>query len=209
MPLSSSSVPIDDPRMEPRTTHELSIQLPLGLTLEEMDVSDCSYGVAIIGISTDGNAAKMNSNVFSDTSSIHQSSVAQRCICIRDKIMSVNGIPCQDKSLDDVIELIANSDSQRVTLGLGRIEQSTVLHYSQGRCIAAKPGESYGFLAQKCGVDVTYECRIGQCLTCSRWMEFPDKMNTETKDNVYQRTILNCVGTVPNNYEWLNIFDGK
>eukprot|EP00984_Skeletonema_dohrnii_P003168 scaffold1054_cov103-Skeletonema_dohrnii-CCMP3373.AAC.3 len=50
-----ASLPMDDPRVEPRVMHKIDISLPLGLTLEEMD-SDPSCGVVVVGISPAGNA---------------------------------------------------------------------------------------------------------------------------------------------------------
>ena len=58
----------NDPRYEQRSTHQVSIDLPLGIVLEEMDSSDTSFGVAIIGIN-DGNAAKYNANILSKAKS--------------------------------------------------------------------------------------------------------------------------------------------
>ena len=52
-----ASLPMDDPRVEPRVMHKIDISLPLGLTLEEMD-SDPSCGVVIVGISPEGNAGE-------------------------------------------------------------------------------------------------------------------------------------------------------
>lgn len=199
------AMPSDDPKTESRSIHTLSIPLPLGLTLEEMDISDPSYGVVIVAIAPEGNASKINLNAFSNIS--QSGSVGDHCICIRDKIMSVNGTPCHDQSLDTVIQLIKQCELEEVTIELGRIEHSTILTYSKGRSIAAKPGESYGFLAQKCGVEIEYECRTGNCLTCSRWMEFPDKSNVEKTGKLHRRSILHCVGTVPRNYEWLRVLD--
>jgi ferredoxin len=108
------------------------------------------------------------------------------------------------------MEIIANSKSADVTLEIGRVQQSTVINYSNGICISAKPGESYGFLAQKSGIHVEYECRTGNCLTCQQWMEFPEKMNSSRfeEGNLYQRTILNCVGSVPRGYVWLRMLVG-
>ena len=124
--------------------------------------------------------------------------------------MSVNGTPCHDKGFDDVIGLIASTESDTITLELGRLEGSTVVNYYNGICIAAKPGELYGFLAGKCDIHIDYECRTGNCQTCTRWMEFPDKtrdINAEGKGKLYERTILNCVGKVPRGYHWLHVMD--
>lgn len=208
--LHESSNTIDnDPRTEPRSTIRLSIPRPLGLILEEMD-SDPSHGVVIVGIAPNGNAAKRNLHAFANKSQYvkekESSSIGQDCICIRDKITSINGTPCHDQSLEQVMQQIHESTSHEVLVEVGRMEPSTILHYSRGQCIAAKAGESYGFLAKKCGVDIEYECRTGNCQTCSRYMEFPDKRNCEASERrIYGRTILNCVGTVPRNYEWLDI----
>jgi len=52
-----ASLPMDDPRVEPRAMYKIDISLPLGLTLEEMD-SDPSCGVVVVGISPEGNAGE-------------------------------------------------------------------------------------------------------------------------------------------------------
>ena len=59
-PTKHDSLPMDDPRVEPRVMHKMDISLPLGLTLEEMD-SDPSCGVVIVGISPGGNAGEASS----------------------------------------------------------------------------------------------------------------------------------------------------
>ncbi|KAL7472936.1 hypothetical protein ACHAXS_013316 [Conticribra weissflogii] len=223
-----SALPTDDPRIEPRVVYEITLSLPMGLVLEELDASDSSYGVVIVGIIPGGNAAKSNIDVFASKNSHNRKSgtIKDKCICIRDKVMSIDGKPCHDKSFDEVMNFIhcSNSSSKanicHVTMQLGRLQGSTVLHYSctdsGGVCIAAKQGESYGFLAQKCGVDIDYKCRNGSCRTCLRWMRYPEKdcdegimkENEEEKSaTVNTRTIFNCIGKVPRNYEWLHIFD--
>lgn len=59
-----SSLPIDDPRVEPRVTYKIeSLPLPLGITLEDMDMLDSSYGVAVVGISQGGNAGEKTCNI--------------------------------------------------------------------------------------------------------------------------------------------------
>ncbi len=107
--------------------------------------------------------------------------------------------------------------NHKITIGLGRLEKSTVVNYHNGIAISAKPGESYGFLAAKCGIDtIEYKCRSGNCQTCVRLIEFPDKIidddngtsveSSELKCHVYQRTIKHCVQKVPRGYEWLHVF---
>ena len=59
-----SSLPMDDPRVEPRVTNKIeSLPLPLGITLEDMDMLDSSYGVAVVGISQGGNAGEKTCNI--------------------------------------------------------------------------------------------------------------------------------------------------
>ena len=213
------------PLDEPRTTHKVTIDLPLGIILEEMDATDPSLGVVIIGINNDGNAAKYNTDIFSKIKSQDHDgntiNCRNDCICIRDKIISVNDTPCYDKGFDDVIDIISSiTKSKSVTIELGRLQGSTVINYYNGICIAAKEGESYGFLADKCGItDVQYECRTGNCQTCARWMEFPDKERDvitasnggeedgKKKVNLYERTILHCVGRMPRGYQWLHVLE--
>ena len=213
------------PLDEPRTTHKVTIDLPLGIILEEMDATDPSLGVVIIGINDNGNAAMYNTDIFSKIKSQDHDgntiNCRNDCICIRDKIISVNDTPCYDKGFDNVIDIISSiTESKSVTIELGRLQGSTVINYYNGICIAAKEGESYGFLADKCGItDVQYECRTGNCLTCARWMEFPDKERDvitasnggeedgKKKVNLYERTILHCVGRMPRGYQWLHVLE--
>lgn len=54
---TQASLPVDDPRVEPRVMYKMDIRLPLGLTLEEID-TDPSCGVVIVGITPEGNAGE-------------------------------------------------------------------------------------------------------------------------------------------------------
>mmetsp|Transcript_6186 Transcript_6186/g.9484 ORF Transcript_6186/g.9484 Transcript_6186/m.9484 type:complete len:285 (-) Transcript_6186:163-1017(-) len=216
-----ASLPMDDPRVEPRVMHKIDISLPLGLTLEEMD-SDPSCGVVVVGISPAGNAAKSNANVFSNIKSLdnNDSTVGDKCICIRDKIISINGNTFHDQSFDNVVELISNADTNTITLEIGRLQGSTVVNYDNGLCISAKPGENYGFLASKCNVDSNYECRSGACQTCMAILEFPNKRKEKSdggndeddgrgSNDIHRRTIFHCIGKVPRNYDWLQVLTGN
>ena len=93
---SSPSAASNESFIEPHTIHEITIELPLGVTLEEE--IDSSYssnvapssGVAIIGIHENGNAAIYNSNIFSKLkptlgNSNSNRNVRNDCICIRDR----------------------------------------------------------------------------------------------------------------------------
>jgi len=146
--------------------------------------------------------------------------VSDKCICIRDKIISINDKPCHDKSFDNVVDLISNADANTITLEIGRLHGSTVVNYDNGLCISAKPGENYGFLARKCNVDIDYECRSGACQTCMKILEFPNKRKEKSggsdieddggsANDIHRRTIFHCIGKVPRGYDWLHVLTGN
>jgi len=197
---------------QPRITHKVLVNLPLGIILEEETSFD---GVVVVGINDNSNTAKYNSSIMSKVKEEGRERIdcQHDFICIRDIIISVNDISCHDKGLDDVINIISNESkkkSSNVEIELSRIQETTVVNYYNGICISAKSGESYGFLADKCGItDVKYECRTGNCSACMRRLQFPDKerdvMPNADEVNLYERTILHCVGKVPRNYQWLHV----
>lgn len=174
------------------------------------------------------NAAKLNANVFSNIKT-NKDIVSDKCICIRDKIVSINGNPCHDKSFDYIVDLISNSDTDKITLEIGRVDGHTVVNYDDGMCISAKPGENYGFLARKCNVHIDYECRSGSCQTCMKVLQFPNKRNvkgeweemsasgstsgneegTSASAGIHSRFIFHCVGKVPRGYDWLRVLTGS
>ena len=202
---------------ESRTIHKVVIDLPLGIILEEETGHD-GGGVVVVGINDNSNTAKYNSSIMSKVKQGRERIDCQHdFICIRDKIISVNDISCHNKGLDDVINIISNESkkkSSNVEIELSRIQETTVVNYYNGICISAKAGESYGFLADKCGItDVKYECRTGNCSTCMRQLQFPDKerdvLPNADKVNLYERTILHCVGKVPRNYQWLHVLEPR
>ena len=198
---------------ESRTTHKVMINPPLGIILEE------SFGgVVVVGINDNSNTAKYNSSIMSKVKEEGREQIdcQHDFICIRDKIISVNDISCHNKGLDDVINIISEQSKKKtdnaIEIEVGRLKDTTVVNYYNGICISAKAGESYGFLADKCGItDVKYECRTGNCSTCIRRLQFPDKdrdvMPNADKVNLYERTILHCVGKVPRNYQWLHVLE--
>jgi len=199
---------------QPRITHKVLVNLPLGIMLEE-EIGHDGGGVVVVGINDNSNTAKYNSSIMSKVKEGREQIDCQHdFICIRDKIISVNEISCHNKGLDDVINIISEESKKKtdnaIELEVGRLKDTTVVSYYNGICISAKAGESYGFLADKCGItDVKYKCRTGNCSTCMRYLQFPDKtrdvMPNADKVNLYERTILHCVGKVPKNYQWLHV----
>jgi len=192
-----------------REVHTVRIDLPLGIVIQD---GDDESGVSVAGFSPGGNASIHNKNVFNklkSTSDVRDSdATSAECVCIRDKLLSINGKPCHESNFDEVASLLSAEQSNSVTLRLGRVQGSTVVNfYDDGVCIAAQPGEHYGFLASNCGVHIDYQCRTGHCGTCLRYLDFPDKLYDmkEGETNIYQRSILNCVGKVPRSYAWLHV----
>lgn len=196
----------EDPRCEPRVAIDVEVPLPLGLVLEEMDANDSTHGVVVMGMSAEGNAAKHNK---SPTTTVGAENSPTRAVCIRDKILAVNGVPCAESSLDAVISLFSDAGTS-VTISLGRIEGSTVLYYPNGAAVAAKPGESYGFLARICGARVEYACRNGNCRICERAVETDrDQLTGAQGEEGYRLgNIFHCVGSVPRSgYQWIRVID--
>ena len=201
---------------ESRTTHKVLVNLPLGIILEEETFAHDRGGVVVVGINDNSNTAKYNSSIMSKVKEEGREQIDCRYdfICIRDKIISVNDISCHNKGLDDVINIISKESKKKtdIEIAVGRLKDTTVVNYYNGICISAKAGESYGFLADKCGItDVQYECRTGNCSTCIRRLQFPDKdrdvMPNADEVNLYERNILHCVGKVPRNYQWLHVLE--
>ena len=197
------------PHLEPsvcREVHTVRLDLPLGIVIEDLDGDE--LGVSVVGISPGGNASTHNNDLFSKLKSADVrdfDETSAECVCIRDKLLSINGTPCHESKFDEVVSLLSVEQSNSVTLRLGRVKGSTVVNFYDGVCIAAQPGEFYGFLANKCGVHVDYECRTGNCGTCLRRLDFPDKLYEGGERDVYHRSILNCVGKVPRSYAWLHV----
>ena len=208
-PLCSAAAADRPAERDVRAAVEVTVALPLGIVLEEADAADPSRGVVIIGIN-EGNAADVNRDAFAEMkkpgSADSDDGGGGRCVCIRDKILAVDGIACADRGFDDVVALLGGAEADAVTLSLGRLAGSTVLNYGEGVCVAALPGESYGFLAARCGVGIPYECRSGHCETCARRLEFPDRDAAAGGGNeVRVRLIRHCVGRVPRGYAWLHV----
>jgi hypothetical protein len=157
--------------------YRLVLRKPMGIVLEQ-DESDLSSGVIVKTIDPNGQTAKKMHN---EDSSI---------LCIRDRILAVNGIQCQNESFERVLELIQSSDDH-VDLLLGRPFESVVVTWSNGVSIAAKSGEYFGNLANESSFRIPYSCRSGSCGTCEQAMIIDGR----TEKQSYIRP---CVARVPN-----------
>jgi len=159
--------------------YRMVLRKPMGILLEQ-DESDLSSGVIVKTIDPNGQTAK-KMGISKEDSSI---------LCIRDRILAVNGIQCKNESFERVLELIQSSDDH-VDLLLGRPFESVVVTWSNGVSIAAKSGEYFGNLANESSFRIPYSCRSGSCGTCEQTMIIDGR----TEKQSYIRP---CVARVPN-----------
>jgi ferredoxin len=151
----------------------------MGILLEK-DESDPSSGVVVKNIDPKGQTATRIRQSKEDAKSV---------ICIRDKILAVNGIQCQNSSFERVLELIQDSNDD-VDLMVGRHCESVVVTWSNGVSIAAKSGEYFGNLANESSFLIPYSCRSGSCGTCEQSIIIDGRKEKQT-------FIRPCVARVP------------
>ena len=129
---------------------KVQIPKPLGIVLEESE--DDVGGVKIIEVNPKGNAAQ--------TLSIGS-------LCVRDKVLAINGEDVSVANFDDVMEKIIASNSP-VELTLERSQGSIVISWGNRVSVAAQPGEYLGNVAFEAGMKIPYSCRSGSCGTCEQ-----------------------------------------
>jgi hypothetical protein len=139
----------------------LSIEKPMGIVIEEIDFENSKAGVRIASINPEGNAAKAMSTATA---------------CVNDIILAINGVSCQGKDFDQIMDEIIASSSSSVTLTLGRDSNATVISFPNGVNVVAKPGEYLGNIAQTAQYrKISYKCRAGGCGTCEQSVEVDGK----------------------------------
>ena len=156
------------------TEHKVTIPKPMGLILEEIDEQDPYKGVVIAKVNPEGNAAAACKSGLD--------------LCIRDKILAVNDEPCADSTFEVVMERIASSPGDIVSLKLGRILGSVAVRWPNGVCVAATPGEYLGNIADDALFRIQYSCTSGSCGTCEH------RIRNENGD---ARFVRPCVARVP------------
>ena len=162
----------------------LGVKKPLGIVIEEVDEEHHEQGVRIISISPQGNAAK--------------STAPDAYLCIRDKILSINGQLCGTSNFDQVMDLIINApDDIPVQLTVERplaspATDASIVSFPNGISIVAKSEEILGALAHESGYGkhILYKCRSGGCGTC----EHPVIINGNVHKIKYMRP---CVSRIP------------
>jgi ferredoxin len=172
------------------TEIQVTVPKPMGLILEEIDPSRPEAGICIAKIYPDGAVAGVcRSESCPD-------------IAIRDKILSVDGTQCAKASLEEVMDLIANSEAQdSVSLTLGRIKTSIKVTWPNGVSIAAFPGEYLGNLAYDALYDIAYECRSGSCGTCEQ--------GTEMDESGEIRFVRPCVARIPKGKRSIRVYETR
>jgi ferredoxin len=161
---------------------KVRIPKPLGIVLEELSVEDSKGGVGIVEVNPQGNAAKYgrSSSVTMDDGPL---------LCVRDKVLAVNGEDVSTAAFDTVMEKIIASDLPVVELTLQRPQNSVVVAWDNGVSVAAQPGEYLGNVASEAGMKIHYSCRSGSCGTCEQ--------SVDLNNGKEQRYCRPCSSRVP------------
>jgi len=157
--------------------HVVSLRKPMGIILEG-DESNLAAGVFVKRMDPQGQTAAA---CRSDPSGFD--------ICIRDKVMFVNGVDVSQDSLESIMELIIDGPNT-VEIVLGRPSDAAVVRWTNGISIAAKPGDSFGCIARhEALIKIPYSCASGACGTCEQ--------SISSEDEEFRQYIRPCVARVP------------
>jgi ferredoxin len=156
------------------TEIEARINKPMGIIIEEID--DTGLGVRIAQINPDGATAMLCRSGSAN-------------VCLRDKILAVNAVPCGVLSFEEVMDMITSTPGGEVSLLLGRPEGTIPVQWPNGVSVAAWPGEYLGNLAGLAGFQISYSCRSGSCGSCEH--------SIETDNSGETRHVRPCVARVP------------
>ena len=161
------------------TEIEARINKPMGIVIEEID--ETGLGLRIAQINPDGATAALCRSGSAD-------------VCLRDKILAVNGEPCGVLSFEQVMDVITSTPGDEVSLLLGRPKGTIPVKWPNGVSIAAWPGEYLGNLAGLAGFQISYSCRSGSCGSCEH--------SIETDDSGKKRYVRPCVARVSKDVAW-------
>jgi ferredoxin len=162
------------------TEIEARINKPMGIVIEEID--ETGLGVRITQINPDGATAMLCRSGSAN-------------VCLRDKILAVNAVPCSVLSFEQVMDMITSTPGDEVSLLLGRPEGTIPVKWPNGVSIAAWPGEYLGNLAGLAGFQISYSCRSGSCGSCEH--------SIETDGSGETRYVRPCVARVPKDVAWV------
>mmetsp|Transcript_8236 Transcript_8236/g.11986 ORF Transcript_8236/g.11986 Transcript_8236/m.11986 type:complete len:232 (-) Transcript_8236:2351-3046(-) len=152
----------------------VSVEKPMGIVIEEIDLDNPTGGVRIASVNPEGNAAKISSKMI---------------LCVHDIILAVNGVPSENKTFDQIMDEIRQTEMKTVALTLGRDSEAAIISFPNGINVAAKPGEYLGNIAQTALYNrIPYKCKAGGCGTCEQ---------SVIVDGKGPRLMCPCVAQIP------------
>lgn len=155
--------------------HQVVLDKPMGLILEEIDANNPEAGVQVKEI-VDGAAA-------AEASRRNEADIA-----IGDKIISILGDDCRTWNFDQVMDALISASSP-VRLEFERPAGTVSVKFENGVAVAVTPGEIFGNIAIKANYfKIPYDCRSGACGTCEQKLISEDGK---------ERYIRPCIGLVP------------
>lgn len=153
------SVPLDRISLYSTSSNQLdkitvSVERPMGIVIEEIDLDNPTGAVRIASVNPEGNAAKISSETI---------------LCVHDIILAVNGVSSENKTFDQIMDEIRQTETKKIALTLGRDSEATIISFPNGINVAAKPGEYLGNIAQTALYNrIPYKCKAGGCGTCEQ-----------------------------------------
>jgi len=136
--------------------HEVTLSKPMGIIFEE-DEANPDAGTVVKRIDPHGQTAAA---CRFDPEGVD--------ICVRDTVIEVNGRDVKNKSLEDIMQMIMDGP-QKIELVLSRPADAVVVCWPNGISVAAKPGDSFGFIAQhEAFINIPYSCTNGGCGSCEQ-----------------------------------------
>lgn len=136
--------------------HSVSLQKPIGIILE-IDEERPDLGVLVRRIDENGS-----------TAAACRAKPMETDICVRDRLLEINGVDVSDKTLENVMDIIIEAPID-IDLVLGRDSDSIIVRWSNGIAVAAKVGDSFRSIASSDAyVKIPYSCESGGCGTCEQ-----------------------------------------
>ncbi|GFH54047.1 predicted protein [Chaetoceros tenuissimus] len=138
------------------TRHSVSLQKPMGIILE-IDEERPDLGILVRRIDENGS-----------TAAACRAKPMETDICVRDRLLEINGVDVLDETLENVMDMIIEAPRD-IDLVLGRDSDSIIVRWSNGIAVAAKVGDSFRSIASSDAyVKIPYLCESGGCGTCEQ-----------------------------------------
>jgi len=138
------------------TEHAVVLRKPMGITLAA-DESNPHAGVIVKKMDPTGLTAAA---CRSDPIGVD--------ICVRDKVIKINGKDVSSGSYEDIMRMLIDGPKD-VNLVLGRPSDAVVVRWANGISVAAMPGDSFKSIAKhESFIKIPYLCTSGGCRTCEQ-----------------------------------------